>query len=111
MVYTEAQPGLFLVFNSYHNTTSSNSVQSVNDSTTFLETSMDVLLVDKNDDLRLKELQDKAHKLSCTPDSTLVPCHLSDIKKRKSICSNLQAGRSRKAKDDLAKQHGWIEKE
>ncbi|RXH75864.1 hypothetical protein DVH24_042651 [Malus domestica] len=29
MVYTEAQPGLFLGFNSHHNTASSNSVQSV----------------------------------------------------------------------------------
>ncbi|TQD70096.1 hypothetical protein C1H46_044370 [Malus baccata] len=36
------------------------------------ETSMEVLLVDKNDDVRLKELQDKAHRLSCTTESTLV---------------------------------------
>ncbi|CAN6584209.1 unnamed protein product [Malus baccata var. baccata] len=36
------------------------------------ETSMEVLLVDKNDDVRLKELQDKAQRLSCTTESTLV---------------------------------------
>ncbi|KAB2616985.1 serine/threonine-protein kinase CTR1 [Pyrus ussuriensis x Pyrus communis] len=36
------------------------------------ETSMEVLLVDKNGDSRLKELQDKAHQLSCSSENTLI---------------------------------------
>lgn len=36
------------------------------------ETSMEVVLVDKQGDSRLKELQDKAHELSCASENTLV---------------------------------------
>lgn len=36
------------------------------------ETSMEVVLVDKHGDSRLKELQDKAHELYCASENTLV---------------------------------------
>lgn len=36
------------------------------------ETSMEVVLVDKKGDSRLRELQDKAYELSCASENTLV---------------------------------------